>query len=195
MTEDNASDNIAQLLQRIQSGDPAARELLVAALYDELRRIAQAHLRAERPGHTLQPTALLHEAYMRVFARHPDFSDRAHFVATMALAMRRILVDYARSRNGAKRGGKQRVQLGPGEELSLEGSDASELLMLDSALDSLAQEKEQVARFIEMHYFGGMTAVEIAEVTGVSVHMVRQRIRFGQAWLRRNMTDAPPPSE
>ncbi|MFN7934713.1 MAG: ECF-type sigma factor [Bryobacteraceae bacterium] len=194
MAENNASDSIAQLLQRIQSGDPAARELLVAALYDELRRIAQAHLRAERPGHTLQPTALLHEAYMRVFAHHPDFADRAHFVATMALAMRRILVDYARSRNGAKRGGKQRVQLGHDEELSLEGADASELLMLDSALDSLAQEKEQVARFIEMHYFGGMTAAEIAEVTGVSVHMVRQRIRFGQAWLRRCMTDAPPAS-
>ena len=195
MTEDNASDKIARLLQRIQSGDQAAREQLVAALYDDLRRIAQTHLRAERQGHTLQPTALLHEAYVRVFARDPSFADRTHFVATMALAMRRILVDYARSRNGPRRGGRHRVQLGSEEQLSLEAADVSGLLILDSALDRLALEKEEVARFVEMHYFGGMTALEIAAVTGVSVHMVRQRIRFGQAWLRRIMTSADQPPD
>lgn len=183
--EDNAQVTI--WLQQMKAGDAVAGELLASKVYEELRSMAKLHLRSERPGHTLQPTALLHEAFVKVFARNPDFTDRTHFMATMAMTMRRILVDYARTRNSARRGGQQLVRLGPEEEAGEEAADAEDMLTLNAALDALALTKEQAARFVEMHYFGGMTAVEIAEVTGVSVHMVRQRLRYAQAWLRSRM--------
>jgi RNA polymerase sigma-70 factor (ECF subfamily) len=183
---------VTRWLQQMQEGDTSARDSVMALLYTELHRIARIHLGRERPEHTLQPTALVNEAYLKVFAGHaPDFAHRTHFLATMSLAMRRILVDHARSRNGLRRGG-QHINIGLTSQVGTTDVDAVELIALDEALDALAVKKEAAARFVEMHYFGGMTAEEIAEATGVSVHMVRQRLRFAQAWLRQKM-DAPQP--
>lgn len=173
-------------------GDSQAREQILELLYEELRRIARLHLRAERPSHTLQPTALVNEAYVRVFGgAHPQVTDRTHFLAMMSVVMRRVLVDHARARNAARRGGEQtRVTL----DASFEAGQQStlELLELDAALTMLQKEKPKVAQCVEMHYFGGMTAEEIAEALPRSVHMVRQDLRFAQAWLRRYLAQAPP---
>ena len=153
-------------------------------MYRELRQIAGRYLHRERQDHTLQPTALVHEAYLKLFADSaPNLSDKAHFLAVASQVMRRILVDYARARNSEKRGGGlERV-----ETTSLESNDADflPLLALDRALDALAAENPALARAVEMRYFGGLTAEEAAEVTGRSVHAIRHDLRFAQAWLRR----------
>jgi RNA polymerase sigma-70 factor, ECF subfamily len=176
---------VTTLLERMREGDASSREQILELLYEELRRIARHHLRGERDGHTLQPTALVNEAYVRIFASaQPRVTDRTHLLAMMSLVMRRILVDHARSRGAARRGGdQQRVTL----DMNLDSgaADTLELLELDKALTALANEKPVAASYVEMHYFGGMTAEEIAENTGRSVHMVRQDLRFAQAWLRR----------
>jgi RNA polymerase sigma-70 factor, ECF subfamily len=171
----------------MQSGDSLARERLMELIHGELHRIARYHLRSERPSHTLQPTALISEAYIRLFGHNqPKFSDRVHFLRMMSLAMRRILVDYARSRN-ARGGDHQRLTINSNPRQDGGDLDAIELLGLHSALEALARQKKASAQYVEMHYFGGMTAEEIAEVTGRSVHVVRQGLRFAQAWLRRYM--------
>lgn len=179
---------VTGLLLQMQAGHSPARDKLMELLYEELHRIARLRLHAERPAHTLQPTALINEAYVKVFAGcQLNFADRTHFLATMSVAMRRILVDHARSRNGAKRGGNyQRVSLGERDE-PIQDADALQLLSLDAAIHALAAERERAAQLVEMHYFGGMTADEIAAATGISIHMVRQHLRFAQAWLRRYM--------
>jgi len=176
------------LLQQMHSGDSHAREKLMDLIYDELHRIARYHLGNERPYHTLQPTALVHEAYLRLFAdSQPKYTDRAHFLRMMSLVMRRILVDYARSRKA--RGGGQHLTINPNLQAEDSTIDTVELLELDSALAALAQKKKASAEYVEMHYFGGMTAEEIAEATGKSVHVVRQGLRFAQAWLRTRMLE------
>ena len=181
-----------RLLQLMQDGNSLAGEQLMELLYAELYRTARARLRGERAGHTLQPTALVNEAYLRLFGgSQPAFADRAHFLATMSLAMRRILVDHARSRKASRRGGDPpRITISAGLKAEPTGLDVISLLELDSALEALAREKENSARYVEMHYFGGMTAEEISHVTGRSVHMVRQSLRFAHAWLRRQMAGA-----
>jgi RNA polymerase sigma factor (TIGR02999 family) len=175
------------LLQQMQSGDSLAREKLMDLIYDELHRIAQYHLRSERPAHTLQPTALVHEAYLRLFgSSQPKYADRAHFLRMTSVVMRRILIDYARSRK-ARGAGHESLTINPNRKAQENAIDTVELLGLDSALDALAQEKKASAEYVEMQYFGGMTAEEIAAATGKSVHIVRQGLRFAQAWLRRHM--------
>jgi RNA polymerase sigma factor (TIGR02999 family) len=183
-----------RLLDQMQQGDTQAREQLLALLYDELRRIARIHLRAERSTHTLQPTALVNEAYLRIFDNGAQpvppnrVNDRAHFLCLMSLSMRRVLVDHARARNAARRGGGQATISLADSNPAATGSDPIELLELDAALEDLALEKPHVARALEMHYFGGMTADEIATASeSRSVHMIRQDLRFGQAWLRRRL--------
>lgn len=181
---------ITQLLRQLRTGDDAVSDELLTLVYEELHRIAKNHLSKERPSHTLQPTALVHEAYLKLFAdSKPQFADRVHFLALVSRVMRRILVDYARSRGAERRGGRaQRVPWHPNIDVEDEGVlQQLELLELDFAIDALAREKESFAQLIEMRYFGGMTAEEIAEAVGRSVHMVRQEIRLAQAWLRREL--------
>ncbi len=185
---------VPQILEKMRSGDEAALNELVAALYEELHRIAARQLRAERPSHTLQATALVHEAYLKLMGASPgEFKDRAHFLAVASRVMRQVLVDYARARATKKRSGAD-AQADPAEwPTSLElqpDSDVErlEILDLDSALEALAQEDRALAQLIEMRYFGGMTAEETAEVLGQSVHVVRHDLRLGQAWLRRKLT-------
>ena len=159
------------------------------AVYTTLRRLARGYLRKERSDHTLQPTALVNEVYLKLFGRSEvQFVDRAHFFAVVSQAMRRILVDHARMRAAARREG-ERVPLNTMVEVEVDaGLEPMSLLDLDLALDALAQEKSSLAELIEMRYFGGMTADETAEVVGRSVHVVRHELRVAHAWLRRELT-------
>jgi RNA polymerase sigma factor (TIGR02999 family) len=186
------SVSVPELFARLRTGDETALGELTPALYAELRRIASRQLSGERPNHTLQATALVHEAYLKLIgARESRFSDQVHFLAVASRVMRQVLVDYARSRATQKRlGGAGREQLWattlevPGED----GTELVELIELDAAIEALAAEKASLARLIEMRYFGGMTAEESAEALGVSVHVVRHDLRFAQAWLRRKLS-------
>jgi RNA polymerase sigma factor (TIGR02999 family) len=157
-------------------------------VYATLHRIAKSHLRKERSDHTLQPTALVNEAYLKLFGHSEiQFADRAHFFAVVSQAMRRILVDHARARAAARRG-DGRVQSDPAIEMESDsGRQQTRLLELDFAMDALAQENSSLAELIEMRYFGGMTAEETAEVVGRSVHVVRHELRLAHAWLRRKL--------
>ena len=185
----NAPD-ITALLARAQSGDPQAANELIPLVYAELHRLAQIAFRSEAPENTLQPTALLHEAFLRLFSeKAPRFADRAHFLGIAARIMRQILVDQARSRRAQKRGSGLRVQL---EDNSQSAEPLDDLLDLDRAMEKLAREDPRLVILIELRFFGGMTAEEIAEVRAESVHGVRHDLRYAQARLRRIFVRADP---
>jgi RNA polymerase sigma factor (TIGR02999 family) len=184
------ASQIDVLLQKLRDGDRAALDELMPLVYAETHQIAQAFMRRQRPSHTLQPTALVHEAFIRLFdAAGPQLADRAHLLALMARVMRQVLVDHARAQNAAKRGGgDQRVTWDTDiEVISERGPEPLQVLELHDALDALAREDEHLARVVEMHYFGGMTAEETALVVGRSVHAVRHDLRYARAWLRRRL--------
>ncbi|HEY2383517.1 MAG TPA: sigma-70 family RNA polymerase sigma factor [Terriglobia bacterium] len=182
------SSPVSQLLERVRSGDHSAFNDLVTTLYNELYRIAGHHIRMERPNHTLQATALVHEAYLKLFdIDQPKIADRAHFLAIASRVMRQVLVDHARARSTKKRGGEFRFT----NDLEVDGARGLEklqLLELDTALDALAIEDKGLAELVEMRYFGGMTAEESAAVLGRSVHAVRHDLRLALAWLRRRFS-------
>lgn len=183
--------DLLQLFARLRTGDPTAPAQLTPTVYAELRQIAARHLRGERPNHTLQATALVHEAFLKLSGAELDsFADKSHFLAVASRVMRQVLVDYARARASQKRGGEL---VSPLWDANLEvpdesGSDLVDLIELDDALTALAAESETKAQLIEMRFFGGMTAEETAEALGMSAHVVRHELRFAQAWLRRHMT-------
>ena len=185
------SSPVTVLLQRMQAGDAAAVDELLPLVYGELRRIAQRSMRDQRPGHTLQPTALVNEAFIKLFEdTPPPVTDRAHFLALMARVMRQVLVDHVRAANAAKRGGgAATVPWDSRIEVLDEGGTADHLTLLDlhDALDALAAENPSLAQVVELHYFGGMTAEETAVALGRSVHVVRHDLRFARAWLRREL--------
>jgi RNA polymerase sigma factor (TIGR02999 family) len=180
---------VPQLLERLRAGDESALNDLVKALYDELHLIAARHLRGERPGHTLQTTALVHEAYLKLIGdQQRGFADRVHFLSVVSRVMRQVLVEYARARATKKRDGNATFLLTTGVDMEGNaGAEQMEPLDLDRALDALAHEDKSLAKLIEMRYFGGMTAEETAEVLGQSVHVVRHDLRLAQAWLRRTL--------
>ena len=184
------SSPVPELLERLRTGDQSALNEILPPLYDELHRIASRHLRAERPNHTLQATALVHEAYLKLFAgQEYRFADEVHFLAVSSRVMRQVLLDYARTRAAQKRAGVDRNSpLSPVLEVAGDGGvELLELIELDDAIKALASEDESLARLVEMRYFGGMTAEETAEALGLSVHVVRHDLRFAQAWLRRKL--------
>jgi RNA polymerase sigma factor (TIGR02999 family) len=165
---------------------------MLPLIYDELRSLAASYLRRERPGHTLQPTALVHEAYMRMIdQRQVDWSNRAQFVGLAAVMMRRILVNHARDRIAAKRGGvAERVPLTiVGEQI---GTPEVDLLGIHDALERLAAIDARKAQIVELKFFGGLTMEEIAHVTGVSRATVEREWTFARAWLYRAVTDGNP---
>ncbi len=185
------SSRITGLLHRLRDGEPDALDELMPLVYSELRRIAGAVKQAQRPGHTLQPTALVNEAFIKLFDDGlPEFSDRAHFLALMSRVMRQVLVDHARAARAAKRGGDARVPWDTQIEVAAQGGPGERLELLDlhDAMDALARDSPSLAHAIEMHYFGGMTADEIAAVANRSVHIVRHDIRLARAWLRRELS-------
>ena len=177
-----------QLLIDWGKGNPAALDELAPHLYRELHRLARSYLKRERPNHTLQPTALINEMYIRLIGQSQavQFENRAHFFGIAARLMRRILVDHAREHRAKKRGGD--VSL-----VSLDESPAlspPDILEIDEALRRLAQVDERKARVIEMRYFGGMSRQEIAQVAGLTVATVKRDLRLGETWLQRHLQGA-----
>ncbi len=180
-------NEITQLLHRWSQGDHDALNQLMPIVLRELRKLAGGYLRSERPNHTLQPTALINEAYLRLVAQDfPEWRSRTHFFGVAALLMRQILVDHARSHAAAKRGANAtRLSLEEAAEFSRE--QASELVALDDALTSLARLDERKARVVELRHFGGLTVEEIAAALGVSTATVTREMRLAQAWLLREI--------
>jgi RNA polymerase sigma factor (TIGR02999 family) len=186
---------ITELLFLWRQGDGAARERLMAVLYDDLRRRAAGYLRRERAGHTLQPTALVHEAYLRLVEQdRVVWQNRAHFMAIAASMMRRVLADHGRRQKANKRGGAgTRVTFE--EAFSPVAPRGLDLLALDEALTDLATLDEQQARIVELRAFGGLGVEETAEVLGISPATVKRHWAFALAWLQRRLgTQSSPPA-
>ena len=180
------SQPVSELLVRWRAGDQEALEKLVPLVYKELREIAHYHLQRERPGHTLQSTALVHEAYFRLANQKPFEADnRAHFLAVASRLMRQILVDYARSHAAAKRGADLRVELDAALILPQERN--AEVIALDEALKRLSKIDEQQGQIVEMRFFGGLSIEEIGEVLGISRSTVKREWNVAKAWLVREM--------
>jgi len=178
---------VTQLLIDHGSGKREALDALLPMVYDELRQIAANYLNREREGHTLQPTALVHEAYMRlVDQRNVDWRNRAQFYGLAAEMMRRILVNYAEKRRAGKRGsGGERVELV--DTIAITDELDLDLLALDEALNALAELDEEKAKLVEMKYFGGLTIAEIAEVTGRSTSTIERDWTFARTWLYKEL--------
>lgn len=183
------SPNITQLLQDWSAGRQDALDQLLPYVYDELRRQASRYLRRERPDHTLQATALIHEAYFKLIdQREVQWQNRAQFFGIAAQAMRRILVDHARTRKREKRGGDG-VKLQLDDAVNVSDKERSlDLVALDEALDRLAGFDERQARVVELRYFSGMTEEDTAHVLGVSPATVRRDWSLAKAWLHRQLT-------
>lgn len=183
------STSITLLLNDLQGGSPEALDRLLPLVYDELRAVASRHLQGERPDHTLQATALVHEAFLRlVDQREVTWQNRAHFFGVAAQLMRRILVDYARKANAAKRGGGKLVPLEEGMEIPVD--EPSDLLRIDEALDTLAQMDPRQARVVELRFFSGLTVEETAEAMGISPATVKREWAAAKAWLEHELRRA-----
>jgi RNA polymerase sigma-70 factor (ECF subfamily) len=184
--EPAARESVTALLSLVKDGDRDAFDDLVPLVYQELHRIAEGYLRRESQNHTLQPTALIHEAYLRLSEHgNIDYQNRKHFFAVAARVMRRILVDHARARYAAKRDAGLKVVLDYSTDVTAERDRV--VVSLDDALNALARENDAQARLVEMRFFGGMTAEEIAECLATPVHIVRRELRSAQEWLRREI--------
>lgn len=185
---DSSRQDVTGLLRRWSEGDSDALASLIPMVYDELRRLAAHYLRIERPDHTLQPTALVHEAYLRLVGQTSmAWQNRAHFFGIAARTMRRILVEHARRRNAAKRdGGALRVGDGIEGFVASAGRDP-EILALDEALTRLEGLDSQQAHIVELRFFGGLSVEETAEVAGVSTATVKRKWRTARAWLRQEL--------
>jgi RNA polymerase sigma-70 factor, ECF subfamily len=181
---------VTLLLQRWREGDESALHALMPLIYSELHRLARSFFRNRRPGETLQPTALVNEAYLKLFDNgQPQFVDRAHFLAVMSRVMRQVLIDHARAAAAMKRGGQaQRVDWDTAIILESAASQSQfRMLEVDRALETLAGENPTLAKVVVMHYFGGMTAEEIALAAERSAHVIRHELRVARAWLRREL--------
>jgi RNA polymerase sigma factor (TIGR02999 family) len=180
-----ANSDLTSWLHAWRNGDEAAFAKLSDAVYRTLHKMADQRLHNERNA-TLQPTELVHEAFMRIIGSNIDWTDRAHFFAVVARNMRAALIDHARAREAAKRGsGAVKVTLD--EQLLAEGNSAADLLSLDQALRNLASTDQRAADVIELTYFGGLERDDIAQVLGISVPTVDRALRFGRAWLAREL--------
>lgn len=182
--------NVTEMLQDWRNGDQAALEKLLPVVYDELRRQAARYLRRERPGHTLQTTALIHEAYLRLINQeNVAWQNRAHFYAIAARLMRQILVDHARKRQAAKRGGSD-IKLPLEEAMVISPERDIDLVALDGALTRLAAFDEQQSRIVELRYFSGLSVEETAEVLGISTRTVKRDWNVAKAWLRQQIGES-----
>lgn len=190
---ENAPEQASRLLANLNATNrPETMNQLVPLVYDELRRLAHRYFRDERPDHTLQPTALVHEAYLRLVGQtRISWQDRTHFLAVCAREMRRVLIDYARGRAREKRGGGQRP-LSLDSELVPADLDAQSLLDVNAAVEDLAQLDARQAHIVELRFFGGMTVDEVAEVTGLAKRTVEGEWTHAKAWLRAQLgTEGP----
>ena len=183
-----APPEVSQLLHAWSNGDQTARDKLMPLVYDELRQMARGYMERQRPGHLLQTTALIHEAYLRLVDQPAvQWQNRAHFFGVAAKAMRSILVDYARTKHAAKRGGAlQQVSLDEAATVSTERT--AEVVALDDALQNLAALDPRKSQVVEMRYFGGLTVEETAEVLHVSPETVARDWRLARTWLLRELS-------
>ena len=190
-----SADDLTGLLIEWRQGDKAALDRLTPLVYDEIRRIAHRYVQREREGHTLQTTALVNEAYLRLAGQQQiNWQNRAHFFAVTAQVMRHILIDYARRRHYVKHGGQAQLVaidevLASEEAAQMSKPRAAELLALDEALDELAKLDPRKGRVVELRYFGGLSLEETAEVLDVSLMTVRRDWRAARAWLFRRMKE------
>jgi RNA polymerase sigma-70 factor (ECF subfamily) len=179
--------DITVLLQRMRAGESVAADELMPRIMHELRRLARAYLSSERTGHTLQPTALVNEAYIRFVGDQPDWQNRAHFIGVAASVMRRILIEYARRRQATKRGNEPTVVRLDEQYDMLSEQQSEEILELDCALDRLEKQSPRHRRVVELRYFGGLSVEETAEVLGVSAITVKRDWLAARSWLRAEM--------
>ncbi|MEM8885744.1 MAG: sigma-70 family RNA polymerase sigma factor [Planctomycetota bacterium] len=181
------SDTV-RLLQRLRAGDEQASRDLLSLLYEELHGIAERLMASERRDHTLQPTALVHDAWVRLVGGSSQFEDRRHFLRTAARAMRRVLVDHARGKRADKRGGGRRpLELDEGLALFDVADLTIDLIALDEALEALGRNDAELLRVVELRYFAGLTFEETGEVLGLSPQQVHRAWGFARAWLRTEM--------
>ena len=191
---DPASGEVTQLLKAMHAGDSTAAEHLLPMVYNELHRLAQAYMRRERPDHTLQATALINEAYLRLIGEDIDWNGRAHFVGLASHVMRQVLVDYARAHAAQRRaGGLQRVEMEDGLAIAPERLD--EVVWLDDALQRLAAESPRQAQVVELRYFGGLSVEEIAAMLDVSPRSVKRDWSLARIWLYRCLRPGEPVPE
>lgn len=181
------SNDITRMLSEWRAGDDQALAELMPLVYDKLHSLAARYMRQENSGHTLQATALVNEAYLKLCHQDIDLQNRAHFLAISARAMRQVLVDHARNKQRHKRGGKDiNITL---HEADIAANLASpDMLDVNNALDKLQQSDERKARIVELSFFGGMTYDEIGETLGISAATVDRELRFSKAWLQRALT-------
>lgn len=185
---DDQKGEVTELLLHWKKGDEKALRSLVPLVYKELRSLAHYHLQSERSDHTLQSTALVHEAYLRLLGGQPELQNRAHFIAVASRLMRQILVDYARSRRANKRDGGCKIEFDEMAALPVAGD--TELLALDDALDELSRIDERQGKIVEMKFFGGLSAPEISQVLGISRATVDREWATARVWLHRQMNRA-----
>jgi RNA polymerase sigma-70 factor, ECF subfamily len=183
MTQAPVAAEISALIDELRIGNADAQSRLVALVYPELHRIAAHYLRSERSGHTLQPTALVHETYARLFgSQRTDWQNRAHFFAAVATEMRRILVDYARARNAQKRPGN-RATISLADIVNLPAGADQDLVSLDEALTKLGALDARAARVVELRFFTGLNEREAAEALGISISTLKREWEYARAWL------------
>ena len=183
-----SGDNVTLLLARLRDGNRDAGDQLIPLIYAELRRMAGAYMRRERPGQTLQATALVHEAYMRlVDGQQEPWQNRAHFFAIAAHSMRQVLVDHARRRHAGKRGGASARKVAFDVDLLIAPDRLEDVLAIDEALERLAVIDPRQSRLIELRFFVGLNVEEVAEVMGISPITVKREWRSAKAWLHREL--------
>jgi RNA polymerase sigma-70 factor (ECF subfamily) len=182
---------ISELLSKMREGDETALGRFTELIYGELRRIARIQMRHHRLDRASEPSSLVHEAYVRILRGQPaNFRDQSHFLAITAHVMRQVLVDQARARNAQKRSWGVQVNISGAGVLSRE--KPVDVLALNEALELLARRDKNLESMVELHFFGGLTAEEIAGVTGHTVHAVRHRLRYAKAWLRQHLESGTP---
>jgi RNA polymerase sigma-70 factor, ECF subfamily len=186
MEPDGDGGQVTQLLKAMRAGDAQAAENLLPLVYSELHRLAKAYMRRERPDHTLQATALINEAYLRLVGEDIDWNSRAHFIGLAAHVMRRVLVDYARARNAEQRGGGlQRVEMQ--EELAISAEKLDEVEELDEALKRLEKENPRQARVVELRYFGGLSVEQIGSLLQIAPRSVKRDWALARIYLFREL--------
>jgi RNA polymerase sigma factor (TIGR02999 family) len=184
-----SDDNlVTQILINWQDGDEQALNQLIPLVHDNLRKLADKYMRAERAGHTLQATALVNEAFLKLCGSDINWQSRAHFIAIAARAMRQILVDHAKAKRRQKRGGND-IQVTLYEAQVAAHEDGPDVLDIEDALNRLADIDARKAQIIELNIYGGLSYQEIAEVVSISVATVERELRFSRAWLQRALTD------
>lgn len=191
---DTSPGEVTRLLKAMRAGDASAAEDLLPLVYAELHRIAEAYMRRERPDHTLQATALINEAYLRLVGEDIDWSDRGHFIGLAAHVMRRVLVDYARQHNAERRaGGLQRVEMEDNLAISPERLD--EVLFLDTAMEKLKEKSPRQAQVVELKYFGGLSVEQIASTLDVAPRSVKRDWSLARMFLFRELNPGATPPE